>query len=529
MVERLSNAKVILLATNTVIKSHGTKQLRSLIAQYPSTLRTDLVLRILLTYLPETADVSEYLPILEDLATGSAITTHTAYIDTEFVKDLEEKEALKQVRSLHLESLLWSGASQDVPADAIIQFLIHRVYNIDHETGLSAQLQELITPFLDRSPYLRTWMISTLLPITRFRNEYYPQIEINQTIATFEQLSDHQGVKLLLSGLVGDLKKQPEPGQDIARDLRMLVGPYMYDGNGRKRRKLRSAPSQDDKIVQASQPLHEHENNVSDWHFVFELILRQASVSWRTCIEAINKWEGPMDIDLGGYACADSGLKEPEQQQLQQHYARLKLAIAYTVPVASSEALNGIYSMLSKVAALLDLVPLTSLEADTKSLPTIQTFGVNYQLLEHVAFVSTDLLNNNNILTTPNQASLEFLHGLILSTFILARFGIAYTVRKAGQLVLLQDEHDQHALLNSILAKIATGPKGDDKYWIHCRHEILWLHNWGRRINSDDQETYSGGLLGAIRKDYIEIEMLKLFLANTRKYLRLAFDVYLLM
>src|SRR5579871_354098 len=185
----LSQPKAILLAVQVVIKA-DIPALRTLIALQRKSLRTDLVLRILLTYLPESLDASEYVPLIQDLASGRISPDDKVDIDTSAVEDISNTEANKKVRRLQLLPLAWPSAPPDAPNDPFILFIIHRAYRIDEETGLITQLPELISPFLKNSQYLRTWMISTVLPILRLNYEYYPEDSTLQTIKSFESLDD---------------------------------------------------------------------------------------------------------------------------------------------------------------------------------------------------------------------------------------------------------------------------------------------------------------------------------------------------
>jgi hypothetical protein len=128
-------------------------------------------------------------------------------------------------------------------------------------------------------------------------------------------------------------------------------------------------------------------------------------------------------------------------------------------------------------------------------------------------------MGERNILTTPNSTSISLLHGILISAYLLTRAGVQCTIRRAGELVLLQDEREQTFEFERLIHKLGNGPKGDDKYWTRVRNELLWLRDWGEDELSGGTEGSQGrGVFGKVRKDFLETEMLKALLANTRKF-----------
>src|SRR5690349_25094414 len=128
----LSPAKVTLLAVQAAIRADiGT--LRSLLATYPKTLR-NIILRILLTYLPESLDSLEYVQFLIDYDSGH-ISANEAVLDTLRLEDTSNADASKEVRKLRLLPLRMENAHYDAPEDPLILFLLHRAYRIDRQTG----------------------------------------------------------------------------------------------------------------------------------------------------------------------------------------------------------------------------------------------------------------------------------------------------------------------------------------------------------------------------------------------------------
>ena len=291
----ISPAKAVLLAVQLATKGQ-IPALRQLISLHRKTLHTELVLRILLTYLPESLDSSDYVPFLKDIEAGNGSGDSEEPLDTASVSEISEGDAKKKVRKLRLVPLLWPNAPEDAPTDPFVLFLIHRSLRIDQSTGLITQLPELLVPFLHRSGYLRTWMISTILPLIRLNYEYHSDEGTVLTIPKFESLDDHSGVTLLLSQTGKD---QTSYDKTVGRDLKGLTGPWMYGNSRTKRRKLQKSSTLSLQAVESLEEPSAADHKYLGWEEVFKWMIDQAGTTWRIVVEGIEQWDGPGDVDLG--------------------------------------------------------------------------------------------------------------------------------------------------------------------------------------------------------------------------------------
>ncbi len=139
-------------------------------------------------------------------------------------------------------------------------------------------------------------MISSVLPLLRLNYEYYPEDSVNRTIAEFECLDDRTGVALLLSRT--GQKENADQDTTVGRDLKGLVGPWMYGDSRWKRRRL--SPSGEQSVAPLDEAPVENQKYVG-WEEAFRWITRQARTSWKTAVAAVEQWDGPGDIDTGGY------------------------------------------------------------------------------------------------------------------------------------------------------------------------------------------------------------------------------------
>jgi hypothetical protein len=514
--QAISPAKAVLLAVELVTRGDFAT-LRTLFAHHRKTLRTDVILRIILTYLPESTDPSDYVPFLQDLTSGNIVKDPNNPVNHSAVDECSEEDAVKKVNKLKLLLLKWKAAPEDVPEDPLVLFLMHRAIYIDDNTGLIVELPELLTPFLHYSTYLRTWYISTILPLLRLNYDYYPNNGIVLTIPKFERLDEQAGVAFLLSKT--GKEEMEVNNQTVGRDLRGLIGPWMYGDTRWRRRKFRKTSSFGGQTIAPLDEAPAVNPKYAGWEEVFKWVTEQAATSWETAVETVAQWDGPGDVDLGGFEDGTMWLDEEDQQHLEKRYVRSAIAAAYLVSEESPEALTGVHRILSRIITLLDLDRIPSLQAAAALLSPVSSLEKSNLLSpENAGFLRKDLLKEGNILTSPKEESVIFLHALVISAFLCVRAGSCSTVRRAGELALLQDERAQKREFEKLMIYVNNGPKGDDKYWMRMRNEILWLRSWGaEELSEGGDMTYGKGIFGMVPKEGLEAEFLKSLLSNTRK------------
>lgn len=504
MAASLSPPRVLLLAVHFAVKS-DTRSLIALVAHYPHVLRPELILRVLLTCLPETLRSTEYVELIKRIEAGDLYEEPdlSVQFDASSIQDITDAEAAKKTRRLHLLPLAWEHAPADALQDPVSLFLLHRAHRVDQEAGLLTQLPDLIVPFLQHAPCIRTWAISVLLPLLRRNYEYYLDEPIPHTLDSFERLDSREAVSLLLSQT--GVREEDLP--HVGRDLRGLIGPYIYNEERWSRPVEENSPGGSTSTYRSC----------PGWDHVLEWLLAKSSVSWKVAVKAFDQWDGPSDVDLGGYG--SEWLDDENQGLLEQRFARAALASAYLIPEASIDALTGVNSIISKIMSLLDEDPCPTLRVAASLLPPFtQPEDENFLSTKSASLMRNGLLEESNYLTTPNQTSAQLLHVLTLSAFILTKAGAPCNVRRAGELAFLQDEREQKAeALRLIHSLSANGPKNDDKYWIRARNELLWLRDWGAEEAYGSADARIHGIFGQLKKDFLEIECLKAFLANTRR------------
>ncbi|KAF5620286.1 transport sec39 [Fusarium tjaetaba] len=501
----LGPAKLVLLAVHFATIA-DIDSLTHLIGQHAIILRPELVLRIILTYLPETLSPAVYVPLIQAIASGeSPSQTNPDYqLDTSSVQSITEDQASRKVKKLHLLSL----KNTDVPltlaheADPLISFLLLRAYRMDEEAGMLPQVPNLVSPFLQHSRELHTWMISTVLPLVRRNYEYYPQRPIRYPLLEFQNLPDRIAIDYLLAetGAVDD-----EFGL-AGRDLSGLVGPWLHNESRWKR----EAFDQDVSHETDTAP----ELSCPGWEQALEWLASKAATSWPVALKAIESWDGPSDIDLGNDA--GSWLQENQQQYLDRSYARAILASAYLVSDPDLGALEAAFRICNKIRSLLDEDSDITLQTAVENLAPVPPFDIDaFGGAKAATYLRNNLLQGSNPLTTPKEESLDLLPALIQSAYLLTHSGVPCTIRKAGDLAFIQDQQEQKSQIGRLIRNLPSRASDDDGFWIRARKEILWLHGWGNSLKPTRDETLQG-IFGKLTLEFIETELLKAMLSRSR-------------
>ncbi|SPN98840.1 uncharacterized protein DNG_01881 [Cephalotrichum gorgonifer] len=494
----LSAPKLVLLAAHLASRA-DVDSLSFLVSRHREVLRKDLVLRILLTYLPETIPSQSYVPFLQELASGDFADYDPIDIDVTAVAALTEKEAAKQARKLRLVPLTWKNEPLDSEDDALARFLLLRAHKVDEAAGLLTQLPDLIVPFLHNVPSLQPWMISAILPLLRRNYQYYPQDFSPYTVDEFRALPDTSAVAFLLSNTGAREEDLPL----IGRDMRGLIGSWLHNPDKWKQETRGEEPGQDEPLCSA-------------FEVVLGWLTAQASNNWRLALKVIEQWDGPVDSDLGDYA--DSWWTGEQRSSLQRHYIRAALASAYLIPDSTSESLVGAHKIVSRAAGLLGLGPLPPPQsAEALSLPAPRYDRGDLVSAKATSYMRSGHLENSNPLTSPDENSVRLLAALITSAVILDKLGISCSIRRAGDLLLLRDAREQKSeALKFIHAVAARGPKNDDAYWVSARRDLLWLWSWEPFDSTTKLGKTGNGIFGAVDRQLLEAEFLRELLTATR-------------
>jgi hypothetical protein len=497
--QKLSEVQCVLLAVQHATESN-IDALRALTALRESELPLSLVLSVLLTFLPEGAEPSTYVEYLNELATSSRHPGDdpAAHLDIAAVEALSRSQAKRRRKELVLLPLVHPQYDGALELDPFSQFLIHRAHRIDSQTGLLDLVPQLIVPFLGHSEYLRTWFISTVLPLLRLSYEYYPQGNA-LSLDEYVSLRGKRALDFNLSNLRA-ARKAGADTSNAARDLRGIVSPWICGANDRKRRRL---SNEDRRASIAEQSTQES----SDWDSLFQWLLHTSKGDLSLVTAAITEWDGPEDMDLGGFEEGRDYVDEDTQRRLEMQYAQTALACLYLVEGSDVSALQTAHALLKRICDLLHCDPPPDLNIGVESLPS---YDLKTPILQDAtsSLIQEDrLLASDNDITKPSQDTFRIIELVLFSACVLTSLQHPVSPRTIAKMSLRDDSPEQSSLLQKVLYTLSSGSKKDSEQWRTNRAKLLWLWNWGTDTHDNDRR--GQGILGMLEKTTIETEILK--------------------
>ncbi|ODH19658.1 hypothetical protein ACO22_06162 [Paracoccidioides brasiliensis] len=517
----LSDAHLILLAVELCITG-DVSALPRIQSYFHASPREDIFFRIILTFLPESTEPCRYIPVIQSLANGSSSKPAETDddIDTASVRELSKTAARKQVQRLHLLPLRYPRHSTDESCSSLVQFLLHRAHRIDSESGLQPFIIELLEPFIPTSTYLQTWVISTALPLVRFNYEYHCENDVSLSLEIIQSLDSESAVNILLSKT-----DRCDKGGDVGRDLRGLVGSWMYGHARSKRRRLNHLEHS------GSIGIFDNQNSsrgsrTSGWQDVNEWLLSTSIRDFPLAVEAVEQWSGPQDMDLGGYSDHGEPVLSDEETELALNYGQAALAAIYAATETTSETLDGSCRILCRIASLLEIPGHSVLHIYEKELYPLNLDLTSLSDISRGAILQNALLDPFNPLTYPTSQSISFIDAILVSIRTLIGFGHGISCRTAADISLLASDEMQLSEFRRVLGTLHQDHKtGLD--WRKIRLQLLWLRNWGLSDQSrkNDAKSRAGhGLFWRIPLVLLEGDILKAML-NARQY-DLAVELY---
>ena len=494
-------------------------QLRNFIVQQP-TLKLNTILRVLLTFLPETLEPHKYYDLLvylsnerADRHTSTVHPTESSFFDDE----LSNAEARNRVRHLRLLPLVQRHElvldTEILAADLFTQFIIHRAHRIETETGSLPLVSQLVEPFLRHSHYIRVWSISILLPLLRLDYEYYISQGPTYSLEAFENLSGHLAVPGLLSKATRN--KDVDSRGGIGRDIRGLVGPWAHGQKACKRRKLEGTTERRNSVTRSismkDNTMELQESHTKSWAHVNDWLLELSLRDYPQAVEAMMQWDGPRDVDYGNWDAEDGEAKDNKFES-NDRYAQTGLAMIYAHTTASLGVIEESHRVLEKVGSLMDMASLPDLGIPDATLAQ----GISNDYLENLSpnkLVHNELLKSQNPFTTPSNLSILLAHLLLSSNHILYSYGQSKSTRDLADLAIFGSEIDQTGELRRVLhSLLARSPD-----WESTRDKILWLRHWSHHPNTRVQEApkVHCGIFSKIESTAVDHEVLKAMLAGT--------------
>ena len=516
-----SAASVILQAVRFAADA-DIQSLQHCIACHLDVLTIELTLRIVLSYLPESTNPSLYTDFLQELTDNNPNPLDDTELGKKALNEpVSKEEASRQVRALRLLSLSSSSLPDFELADIFTRFLLIRAHRIDTETGSLPLVQTLLEPFLDSSDYLRTWLISTLLPLLRLEYEYYPHVLRSHSLDEFEMLEPSTAIDTLLSGAT---KGGDRHDLDIGRDLRGLVGPWMYGETHQKRRKLEiegqvkgiPSSSSSSKGRATASTLEAGWAKVNEW--ILDLSLR----NFEQAVHVVENWDGPKDIDYGGWNDENEEVDDAYLEVSTLYYTQTGLATMYATNNASLQIIEGMYTILSRITHLLNLPrpPSLRFEDEASDSHTISSEFLDTLYPFHI--LENALLNHSNPITSPSKSSISLSYLILRSAYILHSIGHTLSYKRIANLSLFNNLEDQRAELKRVLHTAVGSKIMDAQAWASIRPKLLWLRDWSSftRVTLGKIGNMSCGVFHQVDHVDFETEILGALLNAGRKRTR---------
>lgn len=510
---KLSGPHCILLAVYYAAHAN-TPALQALTALRDGDLPLELSLSILLAYLPEQHDPASYYHLLAGLATGAREPGDNPAdaLDVAPVEQLSDVRARKKRQSLVLPPVAHPLYAADRDMDLFTHFLIHRSHRIDAQTGLLDLVPRLVVPFLDHSEHLRTWFISTALPLLRLSYEYYPHLP-PPTLDDFAALKGRRAVDLQLSNACN---ASTDNIHNVARDLKGVVAPWLCGAHDRSRR---ISVNQDRRGSIDDERPHVPD----DWDCLFQWLLHTSKDHLTLVTTAITEWDGPEDMDLGGYEQGRDYVDDAQQRQLEIKYARTALACLYLIHQSDINALQTAHTLLDRICTLLNYDPPPDLNTSVDKLPS---YDLKNPLLHDstTALLKEErLLHPDNDLTQPGPDAFRVLELIIFTSYTLFTLHHPVSIRDVANMSLRDDYSEQMSMLQKILHTLNSNSKSDSQQWRIIRSKLVWLWNWGTDRHDEDRKAQ--GIFGMLDSKTMETEILKALLESN--HFPLAIEIYL--
>lgn len=468
--DSLSAARIVLLACE-LCSSPDFEGLQVLQQRYPKVLGPELCCRILLTFVSGNEHPRQLLPILKQLrgvSSGDALRKAT---DTSSIEKLNDTDVYRKLRRLYLHQLRSIDSASPGSDDIVARFVIQLAYNIDADTGNLPAVLELVEPFIENNEFLRQWLITTLLPLVRLDYEYYPEGGSGLSLETFHDLGRSEGLGTLLRTARSE---SGEGKRSIGRDLRGLVGPWMYGERPLKRRKLSQNFRRASITSQGRDPALED----SGWQLVNEWLLNISLEDHGLAARAISSWNGPGDVDLGGYEHR-AHLPENGANDLSMRYGQTALATVLATSDTSAEGLQNSWRTLERVANIVKIdlprwLDVESIPGDCSMLPE------NIVKSSRTDLSNIHLLEPMNAITWPSAESLSFMGAILTSVRLLMNdlhCDQRWSCRSVMDLCLFSSEQVQRQVLHKTLQSLSRMSRVETD-WRRIREIVLWLSRW---------------------------------------------------
>jgi len=326
------------------------------------------------------------------------------------------------------------------------------------------------------------------------------ETDTRNTLLQFETLPDAEASNYLLL--------QPDslsPTRlDVDRHLREIFAPWLYNLDRWKEVAAVDGTDSSSRII------------CQGWQEARAWLVSQAATSWPVAVQVLEKWGGIDDVEFS-YGLTMK-LPNPFRDYFRETYAATTLACVYSIQDSSLECLSRLYDVVARLRCTLAYdQKYESLEETLMKLPDLSLHNMSAFWEGRTASLArNNILEPNNLLTSPTAEATRLLLTLVLSAYILTLYGHPSSVRRVGDLTFLRDTRDQKTAFSKMLWTIdKQASTRDDEYIIRARKHLLWLRGW-RDDAARASQTFENGTFCAIPRETMDMDFLKLMLSTGR-------------
>jgi hypothetical protein len=368
-----------------------------------------------------------------------------------------------------------------------------------------------------------------VLPLLRFEYEYYRQDQRTYTLNQVELADNAQGPEIWLSDSLnsqlskeGDGRRRGNGGEynNLARDLRCMVGPWMYGERERKRRRLNREITKSDLAdgnndAKSQDTTTALEGSRHAWSPTFNYLIQTASQNLPAVTEVFEHWRGAVDTDLGGYDNHMHYMAD-EEEELARKYIQTGFSSIYAAENNDTETISAAYGIISTIAPLMRFHTLPDIQSQLDNLSSLTPpITESFDHLQKSDLDRDTFLDAKNSLTSKEAQSFALVRHLILSASVLSNFGHPITISGTLKIKFFLDREEQSSLFQKILHFLTTSQRLSRSAWPGARLKLLWLWGWGSETSKPEN---GQGIFGKISRSSLEKDILEALVSSACKY-----------
>ena len=440
----LSDAAVLLLAAN-LASVPQLASLQALITAYPDLLHFSVVLRLLLTILPETISPEDYLPLVYSLYRNDTATLPfdpsripSAFIDQ--VSNLSQAALRRRLSLFELSDIPTPRIKPEDYQNTLIQWFFDRARKVEEATGMIDLARRLVLPdpksFEQSPPFppaaVTLWGkgIVQVLETFIFDNEGEDELQL----LSFENLDPDSGVRFLL---------YRSTAETISRNVRHLIAPFA-------------------EYIKVQQPEKE------PWAALWEWLLDRSSAGELEYVANLGSdWFGGPD-------------------DLLRQFLQTSMTACYVCQHSSPSIRTNLHRIHVDISRLSQHLNVPS---------TGQQIALHHPETDLLA----SELRHTSPLTTLTSESLQFLDNIIMSADIIAQASIKPELC-LREIVLIHEgtEQTQFQLLDQLLRTDQAWTKRTEEQWRKIRQSTHTLQSQSQVLAKVPLETVDKMIFTAI-------------------------------